>query len=86
VRFVVDAQLPPVLVRFLISAGHQADHVADVGLAAASDGEIWRCAQECGATIITKDEDFLSLRALRSDGLAIVWFASAIRQRMPCCG
>jgi predicted nuclease of predicted toxin-antitoxin system len=67
VRFVVDAQLPPVLVRFLISAGHQADHVADVGLAAAS-------------------EDFLSLRALRSDGLAIVWFASAIRQRMPCCG
>jgi hypothetical protein len=65
VRFVVDAQLPPALVHFLISAGHQADHVADVGLAAAPDSEMWRYAQERGATIITKDEDFLSLRAFR---------------------
>jgi predicted nuclease of predicted toxin-antitoxin system len=60
-------------VHFLVSLGHHADHVADVGLAAAPDSEIWRYARERGATIITKDEDFLSLRALRSDGPAIVW-------------
>jgi predicted nuclease of predicted toxin-antitoxin system len=60
-------------VHFLVSLGHHADHVADVGLAAAPDSEIWRYARERGATIITKDEDFLSLRALRSHGPAIVW-------------
>ena len=72
-RFIVDAQLPPALANFLISAGHQADHVVDLGLASASDSTIWQQARERNAVIITKDEDFLSLRALRSDGPAIVW-------------
>lgn len=40
-RFLVDAQLPPALARWLASQGHQADHVGDLGLAAAMDRVIW---------------------------------------------
>ena len=72
-RFIIDAQLPPALARFLISAGHEAEHVADLGLASAPDRAIWQRALDSNAVIVTKDEDFLTLRALRSDGPAIVW-------------
>jgi predicted nuclease of predicted toxin-antitoxin system len=67
VPFLVDAQLPPALARFLTAAGHQAEHVVDLGR------EIWSKAIDFGSAIITKDEDFLTLRALRSRGPAIVW-------------
>ena len=40
-RFVVDAQLPPALARFLASLGEEAIHVLDAGLLEADDGEIW---------------------------------------------
>jgi predicted nuclease of predicted toxin-antitoxin system len=73
VRFLVDAQLPPALARQLSSLGHQADHVAEVGLLTASDPEIWQFASANGAAIVTKDADFVTLRALRSQGPAVVW-------------
>lgn len=72
-RFLIDAQLPPALARLLLSLGHEAEHIADIGLTSASDGRIWRHAAERGAVIVTKDEDFLTLRALRPDGPPIVW-------------
>jgi predicted nuclease of predicted toxin-antitoxin system len=68
VPFLVDAQLPPALARFLTAAGHQAEHVVDLGLERAPDREIWSKAIDFGSAIITKDEDFLTLRALRSRG------------------
>ena len=72
-RFVVDAQLPPALVRLLAAAGHQAEHVADVGLRDADDGVIWQYAIDQRAIIVTKDEDFAA-RSLRTDtGPVIVW-------------
>jgi predicted nuclease of predicted toxin-antitoxin system len=41
VRFLVDAQLPPALARWLRDAGCEAEHVEDAGLRAAADGAIW---------------------------------------------
>src|SRR5438067_13331319 len=38
-RFLVDAQLPPALVRRIESLGHSAEHVAHRGLANATDAE-----------------------------------------------
>jgi predicted nuclease of predicted toxin-antitoxin system len=32
VRFLIDAQLPPALARYLAALGHDAKHVSDVGL------------------------------------------------------
>ncbi len=51
-RFLIDAQLPPALARWLSSAGHDAGHVADIGLAGARDGEIWAYALSAGAVIV----------------------------------
>lgn len=72
-RFLVDAQLPPALARELASAGHEAEHVADIGLETAPDLLLWQRAAERGQVIVTKDEDFVALRASHADGPAIVW-------------
>lgn len=72
-RFLVDAQLPPALARWLVSRGHEAVHVSDVGLLSAKDSEIWDEAVGRGAIIVTKDEDFAIRRSLRMDGPRIVW-------------
>ena len=57
-RFIVDAQLPPALARVLAARGHEAEHVADIGMKEAEDSPIWNHALENGAVIVTKDEDF----------------------------
>ena len=71
-RFVIDAQLPPALARRIGALGHQAEHVADCGLAAAPDDAIRNYAASLGAVIVTKDEDF-AIRRLLHSGPAIVW-------------
>jgi predicted nuclease of predicted toxin-antitoxin system len=73
VRFLVDAQLPPALARLLIELGHEAQHVGDLDLLRASDRDIWHRASDRDAILITKDADFVTLRAIRGSGPAIVW-------------
>lgn len=72
-RFVVDAQLPPALARWLAAVGHEAEHVGDIGLGDAKDSAIWAYALATGAVIISKDEDFAQRKALGNGGPAIVW-------------
>ncbi len=72
-RFLVDAQLPPALARWLVGQGHEATHVFDFGLAAADDRIIWQRAADTGAVIVTKDEDFALRRTLEETGPAVVW-------------
>lgn len=72
-RFLVDAQLPPALARFLSDAGHQAEHVYDIGMGTASDRTIWNYALQNNAVIITKDEDFISLVSANLDAPPVVW-------------
>ena len=71
-RFLVDAQLPPALARRIAARGHEADHVADRGLASASDDAVRRHAELIGAVIVTKDEDF-AVHHILSSGPAVVW-------------
>ena len=72
-RFVVDAQLPPALAGYIVSQGHQAEHVIDLGMASADDSAIWKYAITVGAAIITKDEDFAIRISIVPTGPAIVW-------------
>ena len=67
----VDAQLPPALVGWLLRRGLDAYHVADVDLAGASDVEIARYAEHHKLTIISKDADFTSLR--NPDRFGLIW-------------
>lgn len=42
--FVIDAQLPPAMARWLSAKGYQAVQVSDVGMQNATDNEIWNLA------------------------------------------
>lgn len=72
-RFLVDAQLPPALARWLASSGHPTEHVAERNLAGAKDRAVWDDAVATNAAIITKDEDFAIRRVMVSQGPPIVW-------------
>ncbi len=69
----IDAQLPPGLVRLLISSGHSAEHVFETGGLGAKDEDIWIYAKQTGSTIITKEEDFAIKVCTGSEGPAVVW-------------
>lgn len=72
-RFLVDAQLPPALAEWLAARGHEAEHVADREMQAASDGAIWDYALATSAVIVTKDEDFAKRKVLTTAGPVVVW-------------
>ena len=72
-KFLVDAQLPPAVARWLRDNGHDAQAVREVGLREAEDDDIWKHALATGAAIITKDEDF-PIRAQQTDvSPVIIW-------------
>jgi predicted nuclease of predicted toxin-antitoxin system len=60
-RFLVDAQLPPALARWIAAQGHAAEHVAIALTPTEPDAGIVQYALQNGAVIITKDYDFLTL-------------------------
>lgn len=72
-RFLVDAQLSPALARWLAAQGHEAEHVADIGMQSASDAAIWDHASASSAAVVTKDEDFAQRKVLSRTGPVIVW-------------
>ena len=70
-KFIVDAQLPPGLCIWLETREHEAVHVFDIGLGAATDVVIAQRAVSENAFIISKDEDFLVLRL--PDTFGLIW-------------
>ena len=54
-----DHNLSPRLVRKLADVFPDSLHVADVGLAAADDAQVWSYAAGYGCAIVSKDSDFL---------------------------
>jgi predicted nuclease of predicted toxin-antitoxin system len=73
VRFLLDAQLPIGLAAAFGKAGHEARHVAHVGLLSAGDEDIWKRATKTRAALVTKDQDFVSLRQSSKTGPPVVW-------------
>src|ERR1700749_1573356 len=71
-KFLIDAQLPPALAKWLIRAGHDAVALREIGLRDAQDHEICEFALANGYIIVTKDEDYASL-IQRRPGLRILW-------------
>lgn len=64
-RLLVDANLSPRLLVPLRDGGFDTTHVADIGLATATDPEIFDCAVTEGFVIVTAASDFAMLLALR---------------------
>lgn len=65
-RFLVDAQLPPALVGWLVARGHEAEHVADRRLQTASDAVIWDYALATSAVI--QGRGFREAQGVDGDG------------------
>ena len=81
-KFLVDAQLPPALARWLRDQGYQAAHVQDVGLRDAEDGPIEAHALGAGAVIVTKDDDYAA-RAARMATPAVATSGRPPQRRAP---
>lgn len=65
-KLLLDANLSPEVGRRLKEAGHDAIHVADIGLLTATDPAILRAAATEERILLTADSDFGALLALGS--------------------
>ena len=72
-KFLVDAQLPPVLAHWLRETGHEAQAVREIALRDADDSAIWQYATANACVIITKDEDFAQRVQSSANGPCVVW-------------
>jgi predicted nuclease of predicted toxin-antitoxin system len=52
--FLVDAELPPALARYINQKGHRGEHVVDIGSHAAPDRELWSLAGRNSAVLVTR--------------------------------
>jgi predicted nuclease of predicted toxin-antitoxin system len=84
VNFLVDAQLPPALARWIASQGHQASHVFDLGFHTADDPVIWERARSESTVIISKDEDFVDHWLLSAEPVNWFGFGKGIAQTGLC--
>jgi predicted nuclease of predicted toxin-antitoxin system len=80
-QFLVDAQLPPALARWLADKGFTAEHVYDLEMASGTDTEVWHYARTTNAVIITKDEDFVTLATMSAEGPRVVLLRSGNRTK-----
>jgi predicted nuclease of predicted toxin-antitoxin system len=72
-KLLLDENLSDRLVEDLRQAFGDCTHVRLVGLAAASDDEVWRYARDSGCTIVSKDSDFHQRVLLEGPPPKIVW-------------
>ncbi|MDT3778962.1 DUF5615 family PIN-like protein [Nitrospira sp. MA-1] len=70
----IDAQLSPQLAPWLtITFSIPAQSVSSLGLRDASDLEIFQSARQAGATIMSKDQDFMDLVMVHGVPPQIIW-------------
>lgn len=73
-NFIVDAQLPPGLARFLSDRfAVRARHVGELGLRDADDLSIHRYARTSSSIVVTKDSDFVELVHRHGVPPQVVW-------------
>ena len=72
-KLLYDHNLSPRLVERLADIFPDATHVALIGLASASDDQVWLYAVQQNACIVTKDSDFNDMSVLRRHPPKVLW-------------
>lgn len=81
-RLLLDNNLSPSLVAGLGSAGHDAVHVRDLGLAAADDPTVLAAARERFSVLVSADTDFGTLlSASRAAGPSVILLRREMARR-----
>jgi predicted nuclease of predicted toxin-antitoxin system len=62
-KLLLDQGLPRIALALLRAAGHEVNHVGDIGMARAKDAEIVELALANGSVVVTLDADFHELLA-----------------------
>lgn len=86
-KLLLDQNLPRSLLRRIPDSFDDSLHVADVGLAASTDREIYDYAGEHGLTILSKDSDFRQLSFLIGAPPKVIWIRignSTVRELVDC--
>jgi len=73
--FLFDQNLSPLLVDLLGGVFPNSVHVQQIGLAEATDSEIWSHAVRKGLVIVTKDADFRQRSFLEGHPPKVIWIA-----------
>ena len=90
-KLLLDQGLPRSTARLLREEGHDAVHVADIGMAAAADTRIIEYARQQGMVVVTLDADFHAALAttaaaspsairFRVEGVDASWLAQRVHQ------
>lgn len=72
-KLLLDENLSRKLVPFLQERFPGTTHVVLAGLERATDLEIWRHARDGGFVLVTRDEDFVEIGALRGTPPMLIW-------------